>query len=209
MGGNAAFLSENHDIPLMGFILQPSVIPSSDLEAVTPIDSHAISFMDNLEKNVVGHGSLKKLKAFFETNPIWGALNTIRARYKLPKQKKGTWHYFQKLDVPLIIPIRQYAFGDRPKDWKSNTVFTDFIYLRTPMDKVQSLNKELTDFFAVGGEMKERPTILIAFSSMPVGLKTIVKIIVKMATQCEAKPRIIGVTGVRPNEDLGSELQKS
>merc|ERR1719336_1001681 len=63
MGGNASFLSEKHSIPLMGFILQPSVIPSSDLQAVTPINSHAISFMDSLESNtqtpksgVVGHG---------------------------------------------------------------------------------------------------------------------------------------------------------
>merc|ERR1719499_835541 len=128
MGGVASVLSEKHKLPLMGFILQPTVIPSSDLQAVVPIDSHSMSFVDSMEKGAVGHGALKKMKGFFDKNPMWGALNSHRSRHGLEKQKKGTWHYYQKLDVPMIIPIRQYAFGDRPVDWTPKTVFTDFIF---------------------------------------------------------------------------------
>lgn len=210
MGAMAAFLSEKFEIPLMGFILQPSCIPSEELQAVVPIASHSISLVDRMEENIVGQNSLKRLKSIWETNPIWGQLNKIRKRYNMSSLSKGTWHYFQKYDVPMIVPMAQYAFGERPKDWTENTVFTDFIFLRTPMDKAQSMTPELTSFLQSGEADAHRgtPTILIAFSSMPVSKRLIFEIIVKIATRSKSKPRIIGVTGPRDEEKLPESLTR-
>merc|ERR1719384_1038775 len=70
------------------------------------------------------------------------------------------------------------------------------------------MTEDLSAFMKLreSGPMSEKPIILIAFSSMPVGYKAIMKIVVKMATESKTKPRVIGVTGVRDTEPLGKEL---
>merc|ERR1719317_1565661 len=105
----------------------------------------------------------------------------------------------------MIVPMAHYAFGKRPEDWTNNTVFTDFIFLRTPMDKAQSMSQELKTFVE-DEELKGKPIILIVFSSMPVSKKLIFEIIVKMATESKSRPRIIGVTGPREEEKLPESL---
>lgn len=42
--------------------------------------------------------------------------------------------------MPMVIPINEYCFGKRPADWASNTVFTDFIFLRQVCSLVQGFS---------------------------------------------------------------------
>eukprot|EP00497_Spongosphaera_streptacantha_P005774 TRINITY_DN797_c0_g1_i2.p1 TRINITY_DN797_c0_g1~~TRINITY_DN797_c0_g1_i2.p1 ORF type:complete len:365 (-),score=79.23 TRINITY_DN797_c0_g1_i2:3-1097(-) len=193
----------------MGFILQPSVIPSSDLQAVTPIDSHSLGFIDNMEAGVVGQDSLAKMKHYWETHPIWGALNSKRQKFSLEPLTKdnGTWKRFQALNVPLLVPMHAHAFGKRPVDWQSNTRFTDFIFLRCPFDKAQSLNDELAMFLEAQKKSGD-PVVLIAFSSMPVSRRDIYNICIKMCDETEKKPRVIAVEGPRPAESVPAHIEK-
>jgi len=82
--GVALLCGEVHQIPVAGFCLQPSSIPSADKEwkSVIPIESHGISLLNSLESSLfTTHTTLGPMRALMEENPFANlSLPNLRAR---------------------------------------------------------------------------------------------------------------------------------
>jgi len=201
----AMMISELLRIPIIGFILQPSVIPSHDTVAVEAINTHFLCCVDKMEEQVTGHGVQSWLKWSQENAPALGSINRIRAHYGLPPLRMNSYEALQKHNMPIVIPINPFCFGPRPEDWAYNTVFTDFIFLRQESE-VMKLDRKFSEFIAAA-KASQSPIVLLAFSSMPVPRYTILDIAVQLVEQCAQMPRVIAmVGGQQATEPLGSEL---
>jgi len=201
----AMMISELLRIPIIGFILQPSVIPSHDTVAVESINSHFLCCFDKVEEQVTGHTVQSWLKWSQENAPALSSINSVRAHYSLPPLRMNSYEALQKHNMPIVIPINPFCFGPRPEDWADNTVFTDFIFLRQE-NKVAKLDRTFSEFIAAAKASKS-PIVLLAFSSMPIPRTTILDIAVKIVEQCAQMPRVIAmVGGDQAKEPLEDEL---
>eukprot|EP00667_Euglena_gracilis_P004023 EG_transcript_4038 len=200
----AMMISELLQIPMVGFILQPTIIPSNDLLALQPlVDSGCVRFCYATQDAIAFR------KNIADYSPAHGDLNRIRKSFGLPTLPKRTsYQLLQDHNMPMVIPINEYCFGKRPADWASNTVFTDFIFLRqrhpavvpTGLPEVPtkpSIAALGTEFSAFIEEAKRvgAPIVLMAFSSMPVPRHDILDMAIKVIRECPQKPRAIAVVG--------------
>ena len=193
----AMVISEALQIPMCGFILQPTVIPSKEYTA-----------LQSLEGNLVftTHQMQKKLKRIMEDLPMDQArLSSIRSKHGLRKIRAGTsWDILLKKRSPFVVPINERAFGGKPNDWPASAAFTEFIFLRTA--GIQKLEEDYTTFIAKNKEAG-RPLVLMAFSSMPVSRVDILKTACMIINECKPSPSVVAMVGTRPTEDIPSSLQ--
>ena len=117
--GLAMLVSERCRIPMAGFILQPSLIPSSDKEwrCVESLDGGESALIRRLKMrdSFTTHNMLARLKAFAESNPF-SAYNLPRLRRDFGLQPAETWPTLHALDVPMIIPMMPGAeIAPRPR----------------------------------------------------------------------------------------------
>jgi len=181
--GLGMLVSECCGIPMAGFILQPSCIPSADptWECVPAIESHSLGFIDDWEKNIfTSHSTLATMKWFAEHNPF-NSYNLPRLRKEFGLQVAETWPTIQRLNIPMVIPMREGTF-DRPSDWPSKHILTDFIFLRSSAPGGGELAPEVADFIAKA-RTDNRKLATMTFSSMPVSRKKMLQSAVLMLTE--------------------------
>uniref|UniRef100_A0A7S3PHE7 FYVE-type domain-containing protein n=2 Tax=Aplanochytrium stocchinoi TaxID=215587 RepID=A0A7S3PHE7_9STRA len=226
MAAVAMTTSEALGIPLMGFVLQPTCIPSRRFPPILPLDEKLCEAISadpsikgddagrNLEKSgMAPHHFYNHLKEWMEQNPLTQSLNTMRRRRGLvpfSRRQEGkstlinaigalgiptvnqTWRDLTKKNVPLIIPINEMAFGEKPRKWSENTVFTDNIFLRG--HTLPELSNDLKAFIDAAKSRGEK-VVVLAFSSMPVSFCTIIDIAVKLIEETENRVSIIALIG--------------
>eukprot|EP01127_Copromyxa_protea_P014440 TRINITY_DN4019_c0_g1_i2.p1 TRINITY_DN4019_c0_g1~~TRINITY_DN4019_c0_g1_i2.p1 ORF type:complete len:1029 (+),score=204.55 TRINITY_DN4019_c0_g1_i2:415-3087(+) len=216
MASIALLLCEALHIPIIGFILQPTSIPSSQYTPVVPIKSGEAkklslqSAIDIIEKRSVGGTAQKVLRAVNENVP-GQSLSEIRSRRGLKTKSitnlQTAFHIIVKRNLPIIVPMVPYAFGGKPADWHEKAVFTDFIFLRS--GGVGDLTPEFKQFIGNAKE-KGRKLVVMGFSSMPVPRDKILEIACSMCSESQCKPCVIALVGRRPPGEppLSPELQQ-
>mmetsp|Transcript_2218 Transcript_2218/g.5187 ORF Transcript_2218/g.5187 Transcript_2218/m.5187 type:complete len:827 (+) Transcript_2218:231-2711(+) len=208
----AALISELCDIPLVGFILQPSCIPSRDEEwtAVQHIPHTESQWLSQLERALfTSHASLLWMKRKFEMNRF--------AKYNLPHLRDSlglpildTWQAMRQMNVPLVIPMHKEAFP-RPSDWWEGICLTEFIFLRdgaaSSVARPASLGEPLDSFIASATAAGAKLG-LVTFSSMPVSWRKVLLCLVRMVQDCCCNFRLVYVgksTGRAPAKLLRME----
>ncbi|GBG24283.1 Sterol 3-beta-glucosyltransferase [Hondaea fermentalgiana] len=184
----AMILSESLRIPIIGFMLQPSVIPSKHYPAISPIA--------NSGDPVVSHTLYGRIKLFMENNPFDfnAVLNSMRrARGLQPySYRVNDYGLIVSQDIPVIVPINQTVFGGKPSDWHEHAVLTDFIFLRS--GAVPPLDARYMRMIVDARAAKE-PLVVMAFSSMPVPRTRILELAIMVVEQCAQRPRVIALVG--------------
>jgi hypothetical protein len=168
MANIAMIISESLKIPLIGFILQPTCIPSKRYPAVYPISTHSIELLDSFEEHFTKHGFQGFLKRFMENNPFEIGLDSLRKRRGLKRlagTESQTWQEIIKQNVPLIVPIQELCFGGKPEDWTEHSLLTEFIFLRR--GAVPDLSPNFVKFIA-DAKQNKAPLVVMGFSSMPI-----------------------------------------
>jgi len=197
----AALISELCDKALAGFILQPTIIPSSDDEwtAVQPVRRANAKASGGW---FTSHHTLRCMKGFVEESGL--------ARYTLSHLRKSfglevrdTWDTLKQRNVPLVIPMRESTFP-RPSDWWSGVQLTDFIFLRGCSGH-GSLTEPLASFVAAARAAGARLG-LMTFSSMPVARHLVVKCCVRMVEECAHGLRLIYVGRLQGNAIVPGDL---
>jgi hypothetical protein len=179
----AMVASEALRIPLMGFVMQPTVIPSAQYPPLHVTNqpkrlAHYRVAMSHAVGNHFRHTSLASAKALMENNPLTGLVTSMRRRRGLAPVDglfsrrqlsaalhSNTWMQLQEQRVPLVCPVNKYAFGGKPKDWAPGSVFTNYIFLRGAT--VPPLAERLVAFLAQA-RAQGRKVVALAFSSMPI-----------------------------------------
>mmetsp|Transcript_49198 Transcript_49198/g.73149 ORF Transcript_49198/g.73149 Transcript_49198/m.73149 type:complete len:699 (+) Transcript_49198:42-2138(+) len=206
MASLAMIASEALNIPLIGFILQPTSIPSCEYPPILPLKHETfvnLSDRDNMKE----HSHFKMMKNMMEHVPtIYGTkdnrpiqlelgLDALRERRGLEKFEGNEHNVWQQLldgNYPLIIPINETMFGGKPKDWSENAVFTDCIFLRG--DAVPPIAPDAQNFID-NCKANEGKIVVLAFSSMPVSKEHIVSIALKMIRNCREKVCVFALSG--------------
>jgi len=205
----AMIISEKFHIPAVGFMLQPTVIPSEQYPPVAAIDTHLISYLDTLEKRFASsHDFLSTFKKWMEDDPIWSPLSTMRENRGLRPfkgRRSETFAQLLKQNAPIVVPINAIAFGGRPKDWPSSIVLTDFIFLQG--GAVPKLPQKIIDFIDKAHEAGD-PVVAMTFSSMPVSRGDIIQSSLKIVKDCESHPRVIALSGSKVNDKISPVLTK-
>ena len=127
----AMICAESLRIPIVGFILQPSIIPSSEYSPVTPL----------LDGNIIGKtaaqfhssaGMQRRLRYVMEDMPLNpNSLSSLRKRRGLEPIPRGeSWKLLVANNSPVVVPIHAAAFMGKPADWAEHTNLTEFIFLR-------------------------------------------------------------------------------
>lgn len=204
----ALIISEKLKIPIVGFVLQPTTIPSKAYPPVACIDTHLVSFVDSMEKKASNHEFNQWFKKWMEDDPIWAPLSTMRERRGLRPfkgSKSETFNILLDQKAQIVVPINEIAFGGRPTDWPDSIQMTDFIFLQggaTP-----KLSKEILDFIATAKAAGD-PVIAMTFSSMPVSRSDIIQSSLKIVKECVSHPRVIALSGSKVNDNLKNSLAK-
>lgn len=191
--GIASIVSEFCRKPIVGYILQPSSIPSSDaswkaVQAIHAPQGRSLSDVVG-ELAFTSHGSLKMLKKLAEHNPFatWN-IDSLRKLFHLGPT--DTWKELKRQQIPIMMPIREGIF-ERPEDWWDGIQQTDFIFLRKNCLS-SSLGDDL-DAFLDSARREGGKTALMSFSSMPVPRKQVLRIAIRMLENCRQDLRFIFV----------------
>jgi len=167
--GAAMVVSEYCHVPMAGFILQPTCIPSSDeaWRAIVPIKGSKKKrhTEDSAPQHSWGerfttHDFLNRLKKMAELN-----IPQMRARFGLDGNVH-TWPTLLALEIPMVIPIQPGTI-EAPADWHDWIQFTDFIFLTSKAKSKNAFGEELYDFIQ-GAKEAGRKLLAMTFSSMPV-----------------------------------------
>jgi len=182
-------ISESLKIPLVGFLLQPTCIPSTQYPPCLPL----------LEKNyrkltesaiAKKHKSSTFLKHIMDNGAVLGdSMASMRRRRDL--KHFGSTNVYQELrdkNYPLIVPVNETMFGGKPKDWSEKSVFTDCIFLRG--GKVPPIKSDAQAFLDGAKSMKGGKVVILAFSSMPVTKSQIVSIAMKLIHECSEPNKV-------------------
>lgn len=216
----AQILGEALNVPICGFLLQPTVIPSkqypsivSILDQTRPIDS--VSAEQNEEDGKeFGFSPLEQLSKFLKTqmenNIFTRRVDEMRASNGLPalphplvtiSEHNRPLTVYEALlanNTTLLCPMSERAFGGKPKEWGSNVRFTDFIFLSphsdTPAEALREKFPDLVEFIAQAKRDKKK-VVVITFSSMPVGRNAIINLSIKLCREAKNEPRVICVVG--------------
>eukprot|EP01123_Difflugia_compressa_P010658 TRINITY_DN3966_c0_g1_i1.p1 TRINITY_DN3966_c0_g1~~TRINITY_DN3966_c0_g1_i1.p1 ORF type:complete len:354 (+),score=65.46 TRINITY_DN3966_c0_g1_i1:46-1062(+) len=188
----AMILSEKLNIPMIGFIFQPTCLPSERYPAVVPLSKSII------DETIISHKTQKAIKGIMDNNIFEDNIPNIRARRGLPPHSKNTWIHIVKTNMPLIIPIQEYAFGGKPSDWHENARLTNFIFLRK--GPLSDLSPKFENFLNEA-KKNDHPIIAIGFSSMPIPRTTILDIVMLLIERCTRKPAVIALVGNRDSKE--------
>eukprot|EP00746_Dinoflagellata_sp_MGD_P082402 gnl/MRDRNA2_/MRDRNA2_327179_c0_seq1.p1 gnl/MRDRNA2_/MRDRNA2_327179_c0~~gnl/MRDRNA2_/MRDRNA2_327179_c0_seq1.p1 ORF type:complete len:540 (-),score=70.45 gnl/MRDRNA2_/MRDRNA2_327179_c0_seq1:52-1620(-) len=215
----ALVLSEALQIPILGFVLQPTVIPSQQYDALMPIPipDHDASYCSvktklhqitsQLDDAFGTHEFQSFLRDWLCENSIFlDPLNSMRKRRNLKpfsaSDRYNTvltqWAVVADQKLPVICPIHEVAFGGRPCDWTDQMTLSEFIFLRTSADE---LSPEVLDFLQQA-KQRQRPVVPVTFSSMPIDYAHILEICCQIAESCKRKPCVIATIG---NKDRSQE----
>lgn len=205
--GVALTIGEVCSKPIIGFILQPSIIPSTDKSwtAVQPIETHKMGILDRVEeKFFTSHGALSVMKSVAENNPFTKfTLNSFRKSVGL--RPILTWTALRTLNAAMVVPMKASTFP-RPSDWWENVLLTDFIFLRSA---TTSLGGPLGEFVR-SAQANGSKLVLMTFSSMLVSRQMLLRNCVKMLQECRFDMRLIYVGKRQPDEvpaDLSSKVE--
>eukprot|EP00667_Euglena_gracilis_P004177 EG_transcript_4196 len=200
----AMIASEALQIPIIGFLLQPTVVPSNAYSPVTSLKDPKSGIGKKVSSLKTSHETLEKLRTLMEATPFDpNALNKMRHNRGLQKIPPGSsWKVLISQNAPIVVPINEECFGGKPDDWPPSAEFTNFIFLRED----NHLSQEYRDFINRARENKT-PLVLMAFSSMPVSREDILELACLMVQKCQPTPAVVAMVGNRPLEDLGSSLQ--
>eukprot|EP00924_Labyrinthula_sp_SR-Ha-C_P004522 maker-scaffold_1-snap-gene-3.1-mRNA-1 protein AED:0.01 eAED:0.01 QI:0/1/0.75/1/1/1/4/29/813 len=223
-------VSEALNIPLLGFVLQPTCIPTKEFPPIIPLDQSTytnLSILSTQQRNGNQHKVLAHLKEIFENNPITAHLNTMRASRGLitfSQREEGrytivnaigatgfpifnkTWKELTIKKVPLILPIDEIYFGPKPSNWSENTIFTECIFLRGK--KVPKISQQLNKFIQLNKDNGQK-LVVLAFSSMPVSAKKILKIANLLIQKVNPSVSVIAVVGDKNYAKLSQSLHFS
>lgn len=181
--GVALMCGEACGVPVAGFCLQPSAIPSKDKHwaAVVAIDGGGLPLIEKAEAALfTSHSSLRPCRACFEGLPWSGlSLPKLRRQHNLPPSI--TWRAAFKWRLPIVIPMRSDSF-ERPSDWPDSFTTTDFIFLRSAAAVGGSKNGLELPIARFIDEARTagRKLMVMTFSSMPVARATALDAAVKM-----------------------------
>jgi len=181
--GVALMCGEAHGIPVAGFCLQPTCIPSDDDDwhAIVPIDSGGDSLIERAEaKLFTSHTSLKPVRRAFNHFP-WSGLSLPALRAQFGLESSITWKAAFRWQLPLVIPMLPNSFK-RPSDWPASFACTDFLFLRS---SAPGGGKLATDqaAFVEAARAKGRKLMVMTFSSMPVPRAACLAAAVEMLTK--------------------------
>ncbi|CAE8612260.1 unnamed protein product [Polarella glacialis] len=204
--GLAMMVSECCAVPMAGFVLQPSCIPSSDptWKCVVEIKKdNRFSVTNALESSCTSHKTLAKLKGLAEDNPFSSfGITSLRREFGLKLAQ--TWQTIFRLNIPMVIPMAPGTFTS-PSDWGSRVVLTDFIFLRGGGGTDQgSLSPEIADFIR-NARAAGRKLAVMSFSSMPVARKKMLQSAVKMLMESVLTVALIYV-GKRFDDVIPADL---
>lgn len=197
--GVALLIGELCAKPIIGFILQPSIIPSKDKTwtAVQAIQTHNLAnWFDRVEEKLfTSHHTLGMMKVAAESNPL--------TRWNLPSLRKAlglrpvnTWVALRTLNSAMVIPMREGTF-ERPSDWWDNVCLSDFIFMRSAAGT--KLTEPLASFVSLAKREGGR-LMLMTFSSMIVSRLVVLRICIKMVKECRFDLRLIYVGKKFPDE---------
>ena len=117
------------------------------------------------EKLFTSHFSLKPLRRVFNAWPFSQlSLPHLRAQFGL--EDSITWKAAFRWQLPIVIPMLPDSF-QRPSDWPTSFLSTDFIFLRSSAPGGGKLDGEIAAFIEAARAAK-RKTMVMTFSSMPV-----------------------------------------
>lgn len=188
--------SEALGIPVMGFVLQPTSIPSAAYPPILPLREAALRKMVTDGDIAESHDEFKMLKYLMDNAGAGSCRRAdLRRRRGLEEYKSyetSTWQELKDKDVPLIVPINETMFGGKPDDWSENSVFTDCIFLS---GKVVPPVADDAIAFIDGARAACRKIVVLAFSSMPVSKTDICSIALKVIDGCESKVSVFALVG--------------
>ena len=194
----AMILSESLRIPMIGFLLQPTVIPSDQYPATVPIESKV--------QPSAAHKWNFRAKQFFENNPldVTSTINYMRIVRGLQpfSHRVNNIQLMLKQQTPLVIPINDTAFGGRPKDWQKNLNLTNFIFLRT--GAVPNLKPRIVKMI-IDAKVYREPLVAMCFSSMPISRDKILELALLILETSKYTPRVIALAGNANMDDLPAE----
>ncbi|KAH9262670.1 hypothetical protein BASA82_000292 [Batrachochytrium salamandrivorans] len=153
----AQILGEALQIPICGFLLQPTVIPSQQYPSIVSILDTSTKPIDNTsskedEEDGKRFGYqpseqfAKFLKTQWENNIFTRRLDQMRILNGLQPHSstssnnlrvmslgehtraKNVFDSLQEDCTTLLCPMNEFAFGGKPRDWSENVCFTDFIF---------------------------------------------------------------------------------
>jgi len=207
--GISLLVSERCSVPVAGFCLQPTCIPSKDADwhNVIPIDSHGGGLLDILEAQFFTcHSTLQSLKTALESNPL-SNLNLQKLRSQFGLEYEQTWETVFKHKIPMVIPMKEGTFR-QPADWKrsGNIIMTDFIFLRSGKQGGGELAPDLRKFVQTAQE-SGRKLAVMTFSSMPVRRAVMLKSATKMAAECKFPISLVYV-GKKMPDQVPKELER-
>ncbi|GBG31108.1 Sterol 3-beta-glucosyltransferase [Hondaea fermentalgiana] len=209
---NLAFIiSEALRIPMIGFFLQPTCLPSKSYTPITPLrrvtdaDASELSAFD-----LEGHETFRRIKRLMENNLFTSRLDDMYRRRGISRSFDGKNDFEVIVDrkFPIVVPIKEEAFGGKPPDWPVSTRMSDFIFLRT--SGVPPLSDEIEDFIQSARD-REYPVMCICFSSMPVTRIKILQSALHILDKCPGgyKPCIIALVGNRPDDEQRDQSQEA
>jgi len=208
---NLAFIvSEALKIPIVGFFLQPTCLPSKHYTPITPLRKlDEIDEQEVKSGDIEGHKTFRRVKYFMENNPFTTRLDEMYRRRGIHRNmgNRNDFEVIVDKKYPLVIPIKPAAFGGKPDDWPDSARMTDFIFLRS------SSVPELTDAvqaFISQASSHDFKLMCICFSSMPVSRIRIIESALHILEGCPEphKPAIIALIGNRPEDEQRNPRQE-
>jgi len=217
MASISMIVSEALSIPLVGFLLQPTCIPSSQYPPCLPMKEKNYRKLDKA-KIAKKHKSSVFLKNLMDNMVVSGDSMVSMRRRRGLKHYNFTTNSYQELlskNYPLIVPVNETLFGGKPNDWSEKAVFTDCIFLRG--DKVPPIAPDAQAFLDGAKDMDGGKVVVLAFSSMPVTKSQIVSIALKLINNCSEPKKVCVFALVRgieldlplPSKKLEMESQKA
>lgn len=198
----AMIISEALTIPVVGFIFQPH----REIEPF--LAGNALEELLGPMRQVMGGPKfIATLQQVMEKLPDKYTLRDLRLSRNLAPSRVNILASSQQEEelrhhrVPMIVPVSPVALGEtqaRGLEEKGMTL-TDFIFLR---QKEPTIDAEVTDFIQ-HAKSQNRKVIAMTFSSMPVGLRRILKIAVIICRDCRVegkRPAVIAMVKGQPAE---------
>jgi len=210
--GAALIASEVCKVPVAGFCLQPTCIPSTDPGWVNiiPIKSHGLSMLDQLEEQVATtQQNLAWAKDLMERSTLLPGIGLKQLRESFGLKHASTWELVFGLELPMVIPMMPGTFA-MPCDWPESMKCTDFIFKRDPAQSKQAAPPSLgepLDGFIAAARAAGRKLVVMSFSSMPVPRTKMLVCATKMVSECKV-PIALSYVGKKQADTLPAELAK-
>eukprot|EP01126_Amoeba_proteus_P066699 TRINITY_DN9707_c0_g1_i2.p1 TRINITY_DN9707_c0_g1~~TRINITY_DN9707_c0_g1_i2.p1 ORF type:complete len:565 (-),score=112.25 TRINITY_DN9707_c0_g1_i2:19-1527(-) len=207
----AILIGESIGIPILGFILQPTCIPSKEYPPVISLETHDLpnvihnspllgGLLGRVEQAMTTHGAQRLFKGLAEMGFL-GSSNLTELRTKRNLGNMGWQNSFEalvQLNLPIIVPINEAAFGGKPRDWHQKACFTEFISLSQGL--LPQLPESLSNFIE-NSKNARSPLVAMGFSSMPISREKILAIAIRLV-EANYHPSVIALVGEKRSSDV-------